>query len=124
MPRRDLDKWRAANGGYDLCDRQQPRHIGLPDYLLLVARIEPARVRLVPKTAIPEDGHDDDGPFAFVACPCGARPIVRAPLERCPSCERYYCLVFPRVFVTYGAMAPPPLPDRTPPTLACGGAAE
>jgi hypothetical protein len=106
----DREKWLHANGGYDLVDRRIPRRLGLPDYLLVVARIEPARVRKVPSRAVVDDGHDDDGAFAFVDCPCGAKPIVRADLGKCSGCERYYVLVGSgSVFLTYGAMTPPPL---------------
>lgn len=106
----DREKWLHASGGYDLLDRRAPRQLGLPDYLLVVARSEPARVRKVPRQAVVDDGHDDDGDFAFVACPCGARPIARERLERCSGCERYYVLVAAaQVFVTYGEMAPPPV---------------
>lgn len=106
--------WRQAGGPfaeYDTLDRKQPRRHGIPDYLLMIARIEPARVRRVPSVAIEDEGTDDAGGFAFVNCPCGARPIVRDDLEKCKGCERYYVLVSTgRVYLTYGAMSPPALP--------------
>lgn len=106
----DRERWLHASGGYDLVDRRQPRQLGLPDYLLMVARIEPARVRKVPRHAVVDDGQDDDGEFAFVVCPCGAKPIARGSLEKCSGCERRYVLVArSHAFVTYGAMTPPPL---------------
>lgn len=97
---------------YDTLDRKQPRRHGLPDYLLLIARIAPGRVRRVPSSAIEDEGLDDElGDFAFVNCPCGARPVVRDDLEKCNGCERYYVLVERgRVYLTYGAMSPPELP--------------
>jgi len=110
VPLNDREKWLRAAGGYDLLDRRQPRQLGLPDFLLMILRIDPARVRKVPREAVADDGHDDDGEFAFVACPCGARPVVRERLGRCSGCERRYTLVAARrVYVVYGAMAPPPL---------------
>ena len=105
----DRQKWLRAAGGYDLLDRRAPRRLGLADYLLLVARSDPARVRTVPQRAVVDDGHDDDGDFALVACPCGTRPIVRERLERCGGCERFYALIGPKVFCCYGEMTPPPL---------------
>lgn len=117
----DREKWLHAAGGYDLVDRRQPRQLGLPDYLLMVARIQPARVRRVPARAVVDDGHDDDGDFAFVACPCGAKPIARGALAKCSGCERYYVLVAPgHVFLTYGEMTPPPLSDRSQVAGAAG----
>lgn len=113
--RYDFDDRPGREGGsafaeYDLLGRKQPRVISIPDYLLMVARIDPARVRRVPAAAITEEGLDDQGEFAYVACPCEAHPVVRGELEQCTSCERRYVLVGTgAVFVAYGAMEPPPL---------------
>jgi hypothetical protein len=106
----DREKWLHATGGYDAVGRRVPRQLGLPEYLLLVARIEPARVRRVPARAVVDDGIDDDGEWAFVACPCGAQPVVRRALEKCRACERYYVFISPGfVFLSYGSMTPPEL---------------
>lgn len=112
-----LDRWRAANDGYDGLGRRQPRRIfTVPDCLLMVARIEPARVRRVPASAVAEDGADDEGGYSMVTCPCGGHPIARERLARCPGCERYYTHVRPgSVWVTYGAMSPPPLTSGSSP---------
>jgi hypothetical protein len=115
-----LEKWRTAQdtpvrgaGGpfaeYDLLGRKQPRRFGNHDYLLMIARIEPARVRRVPAAAIDEEGIDEEGEFALLECPCGARPVVRPKLERC-QCERYFVLIAAgSIWVTYGETKPPPL---------------
>lgn len=104
------ERWLLAAGAYDPHGRRQPRRVDLPDYLLMIARIDPARVRRVPKRAIADDGVDEDGDFALVTCPCGARPVVRFELAKCSDCERYYTLIAPGyVFLTYGEMTPPPL---------------
>lgn len=111
----DFEDRRARQVGgpfaeYDFLGRKQPHRLGLADYLLLIARIDPARVRRVPSTAIAEEGADEIAEFAFVDCPCGARPVVRQTLEQCKGCERWYVLFEQGVvFVTYGEMAPPPL---------------
>jgi hypothetical protein len=97
----------------DLLGRKVPRRLGLPDYLLWIARIDPARVRKVPARAIVDDGRDEDGEFTLVACPCGHQPVVRPALERCPGCERHFVHVEQgAVWVTYANMTPPPLTAR------------
>lgn len=103
---------------FDYLGRKVPHRIPLPAYLLMVARIEPARVRRVPPRAVVENGVDEAGDFALVACSCGHRPVVRAELAKCSACERYYTLIDDgSVYVTYGEMAPPPLPvARTSPS--------
>jgi hypothetical protein len=94
----------------DSFGRQLPTHIGIGHYLLTIARSDPARVRLVPAGGIVEEGVDEES-YALVACPCGARPVVRERLLKCEGCERWYCYVDGhRLFVVYGAMSPPPLP--------------
>lgn len=93
---------------HDFLGRQVPRRQGIEGYLLFIARISPGRVRSVPARAVLEEGVDDDGPFAMVACPCEARPVVTSRLAKCPGCQRWYVYVEGgRAFVTYGAMTPP-----------------
>lgn len=99
-----------AMGNVDRLGRKQPRRLGLPDYLLLIARLDPNRVRAVPARAIVEEGLDGDGEHALLDCPCGAHPIVRASLDKCSGCERHYALSGPGlVWVAYGAM---PVPEN------------
>lgn len=102
--------WRRASEPFverDFVGRQIPRHQGIEGYLLLVARLDPGRVRSVPARAVLEEG-EDDGPYALVACPCEHRPVVTSVLTKCPGCERWYVYVTGgKVFVAYGAMAPP-----------------
>lgn len=95
---------------FDDFGRRIPRRLGIADYLLTIARSEPARVRRVPSAAVVEEGDDDDGPFGMVTCPCGGRPIVRSVLEPCVGdCDRYYVRFDGgMVFVAY-AGEPPPL---------------
>jgi hypothetical protein len=104
---------RQAGGPFSEWDglsRKQPRRFASPDYLLLLARIEPGRVRRVPASAIVSDASDDEGgELSLIECPCGARPVVRSALRECPGCERWYSHVGPgAVYVAY-ADAPPPL---------------
>lgn len=110
-----LDRWRAANDGYDGLGRPQPRRMfTVPGCLMMIARIEPARVRRIPVSAIAEEGVDDNGGFSMVACPCGAKPVAQERLAKCPGCERYYVHVrVGNVYVVYGAMEPPPLPGSS-----------
>jgi hypothetical protein len=90
--------------------QREPARLTIGDYLLVIARSEPARVRRVPSSAIVEDGTDDSGEFSCVECPCTARPVVRSKLEKCLGCERYYVEIEPgAVYVAYGEMPPPPL---------------
>lgn len=97
----------------DRLGRKQIRRPPLPAYLLIMARIDPTRVREVPQLAIAEDGVDDQGAYALLSCPCGGQPIVREGLEKCVGCERYYTLTAPGcLHVVYGAMEPPPLIRR------------
>jgi hypothetical protein len=96
---------------HDGFGRQLPTHMGIGHYLLLCAKLDPTRVRTVPRGGVVEEGVDEES-YALVACPCGARPVVRPRLVRCEGCERWYCYVDGRrVFVVYGAMEPPPLPS-------------
>lgn len=121
-----LQRWRDAGYGFDWDDlpqvqlgpfgsvdslgRKIPRRLGIHDYLLTVARSEPARVRRVPAAAVSEEGIDDEeGPYALVTCPCGARPVVRAALAKCTGCDRNYVCIDGGVFVAYGNMLAPPL---------------
>lgn len=70
------------------------------------------RLAIVPPTAIPEQGTDENGTYAFIECPCGAKPVARVAIERCVGCERYY-VISPdggRVVVLYGEM---PIPGAT-----------
>lgn len=115
-----LRRWRQAEarpvahraGGpfstFDELGRKSLRRLGLADYLLEVARSEPARVRRVPSKAIVEEGDDDAGPFSFVACPCGMRPVARSELVKCGGCERNYVrFEHGTVFVVYAGEVPP-----------------
>ncbi len=122
------DRWTAAAGraaphigdplaATDQLNRRIPGHVGVPRYLHTIALWDPDRVRLVPSVAVTEEGDDDVGEFALVACPCGAHPIVRPRLVRCvgDDCERWYTYMNGgKVFVVYGEMAPPPRPPVVP----------
>lgn len=93
-------------GSVDGLGRKIPRRLGIPDYLLTIARSEPARVRRVPSVAIIEEDESD----AFVKCPCGAHPVAEARLVKCPGCERHYVRLDDGVvFVAYGNGPTPPL---------------
>jgi hypothetical protein len=125
-----MQRWRDAGGDFDWEDepaRQQsgpfslfdslgrkiPRRLGIADYLLTIARSEPARVRRVPSQAVVEEGEDEHGSFSFVTCPCGARPVVRQRLEKCDGCARNYVrFEGGAVFVAYGDGGAPPLSIR------------
>jgi hypothetical protein len=104
---------RQAGGLFTARDhlgRKVPRRLGIADYLMVVARSEPARARRVPASAIVEEGCDDDGEFTLLACPCGAQPIVRSALAKCLGCERWFVQIQQgRLYVAYGAVAAPPL---------------
>ncbi len=109
------ERWLAAERHeltYTKPEVKHPVRMDPGHYLLAIARIDPARVRRVPAAAIVEQGVDDDGDFSLVACPCGARPVIRLALIPCSGseCERWYVQVETSVWVTYGAMTPPPLP--------------
>jgi hypothetical protein len=70
------------------------------------------RVALVPAGAVPEQGTDELGSYSFITCPCGARPVARAQIDKCTGCERYY-VISPdggRVVVLYGDMEIPGTP--------------
>lgn len=115
FPWRDEPRETVIFGSLDALGRKIPRRLVLADYLLLIARSEPARVRRVPSQAIVEETEDErEAPVSYVQCPCGEHPVVSATLEKCPGCERYYVRLEDGglVFVVYGEMAPPPL---TPP---------
>lgn len=92
---------------YDRLGRRLPRRLPMTHFIELAVRSKPDRLREVPRRAVADDGVDDDGHFAMVECPCGGKPIVRYPIEKCGGCERYYVLVAPTVFVLYGDMALP-----------------
>lgn len=94
----------------DLLGRTFGRRLPMTTYIDLMMRSKPERVREVPRAAIEEDGHDDDGPFAMVKCPCGHQPIAHYCIEKCSGCQRYYLTFGPKVFVIYGDMEPPALP--------------
>lgn len=98
---------------YDAFGRKLPRRLGSADYLLVIARSEPARVRRVPSQAVVEEGDDDDGAFALVECPCGTRPVVRGLSTKCTGCNRNYVrFEGGTVFVAYGDGQVPPLSVR------------
>lgn len=98
----------------DRLDRRQPRLLAVGSLLhagisLMSLRLRDDcsnRVRRVPRKAVVDIGDDEDGPFAFVVCPCGSRPIARGGLTKCPGCERWYTF-HQRVYVVYGDMDPP-----------------
>lgn len=107
-PQSELMQWRAAAEREVKGAALTPRRLGLGDYLSAALQGSWDRVRRVPGSAITEDGVDDEGDFAFVACPCGAHPVVRDKVEKCPGCERWYLLVaLGSVWVIYGEMTPP-----------------
>lgn len=89
--------------------------------LALIVRSVPGmaeRFRRVPGRAVVESGSDGDGPYALVECPCGQKPVVRAPLRQCSGCQRFYMLPRATAWVFYGDMEPPPLPpDAVPDVL-------
>lgn len=95
---------------FDRVDRKEPTLFEVAHYILFAPGLK-QRSRNVPLKAIAEHGEDDDGPFALVECPCQSKPVVRATIEKCPGCERYYMLTAKRVIVVYGAMKPPGQPD-------------
>lgn len=95
----------------DSLGRQVPRRLGVETYLLMFARMAPERVRRIPSTAILEEGEDEQGRYALVRCPCGGHPTVRARLQQCDGCGRFYVsLALGAVWVAYGDMPVPPLP--------------
>lgn len=108
---REAEDTRGQEGGlfatYDAIGRKNPRRLGHADYLLLIARSDPARVRRVPSIAVVEEGEDDQGPFAFITCPCGTRPVARTALAKCGGCDRNY-VRFEQgtVFVAYAGEIP------------------
>lgn len=97
---------------HDRIGRKQLRRLPLTLYIELMVRSNSDRLRKVPRSAIEEDGADDDGPFAMVRCPCGRQPIARYSIDKCVGCSRSYVLVMPTVFVMYGAGMDPPSTDR------------
>lgn len=80
--------------------------------LLVGSAFVAERLRAVPDRAIAETGIDDDGLFAYVACPCERKPVARPVPAKCPGCERHYVTSGPNpaVYVIYGDMEPPPWP--------------
>jgi hypothetical protein len=95
-------KWRESQyavRGWD----PKPRTITIVDYLLMIAQTNPGRVRRVPARAVVESGLDGEGFFSLVTCPCGARPVARIQLKKCPGCERHYVdIAEGTVYVAYG----------------------
>lgn len=70
------------------------------------------RAVVIPASAVEEQGSDELGDYCLVKCPCGARPVARPCIDKCPGCERYY-VVSPdggRVIVAYGDMEVPKPP--------------
>lgn len=104
--------WRRAREHETKYTRLTPRRLSFADYLTPFLARSPGRVRKVPISAISEDGTDSEGDFAFVACPCGAHPVVRSQIAKCDGCERWYIVPeLGAVFVIYGDMEPPPPPS-------------
>lgn len=95
----------------DRLGRRDLRRIPISTLLAALGPGLARRLREVPRRAIVEDGADDDGHFAMVACPCGRQPIVRYSIAKCSGCERFYVAVMPSVFVIYGDMTPPEIPS-------------
>jgi hypothetical protein len=93
-------------GEYDRLDRKEGHWLELPHYLLQVDLLK-QRARKVPVRAVAEYGEDEDGEFALIECPCGARPIAKTIIEKCRGCERYYLLTRKGPLVLYGDMEPP-----------------
>lgn len=91
---------------YDRLDRKEGHWVGFPHYLLHVDLLK-RRTRKVPLRAVAEYGEDEDGEFALIECPCGAKPIAKTDIEKCPGCERYYLLTGKGPLVLYGDMEPP-----------------
>lgn len=92
---------------YDRLDRKDPGRPTFAHYALWMPGLL-HRMRPVPARAVDEYASDDDGDFALISCPCGAKPIARAPIEKCPGCERYYTILGgKRAIVIYGAMTVP-----------------
>src|SRR5205807_74066 len=91
-------------GRPDALGRMMPRRVPVSTYIEIALRSQPGRLREVPRAAVEEDGHDDDGPFAMVRCPCGHQPVARYEIAKCSGCERYYVACGPKTFVLYGAM--------------------
>lgn len=96
---------------YDVLGRKQFTRSSIWSFLRWIPGLA-ERVAIVPPRAIPQQGSDENGTYAFIECPCGAKPVARAAIEKCVGCERYY-VVSPdggRVVVLYGDM---PLPGAT-----------
>jgi hypothetical protein len=92
-------------GEYDRLDRKEPVVMDNAHYMLYLPGLK-QRTRRVPGRAV-EFGEDDEGDYAFIECPCGAKPIARAGIEKCPGCERRYLLTGKGPLVVYGDMEPP-----------------
>lgn len=96
-----------ATSDFDRLDRKDLRPLRVAHFALFVPSMA-RRFRHVPMRGVAEYAEDDDGPFALIECPCGAKPIARAQIEQCPDCERYYTILDgKRALVFYGAMTPP-----------------
>lgn len=116
FPQLDRPRETVLFGSVDALDRKIPRRLEIADYLLLIARSEPARVRRVPASAVVEEAAEDETEVAYVTCPCGAHPVARPALEKCVGCERHYVRFEQTgmVFVCYGDMEPPLLQPPAP----------
>lgn len=93
---------------YDRLGRKQPHRLSIAALTMKFPGML-RRTRVVPLSAVVEEASDGEGEYALVKCPCGASPIIRREIEKCPGCDRWYYLVI-RVYVVYGAMEMPPLP--------------
>lgn len=113
-----MDRWinpHRRDVEYDALRRQLPRRV---DFNLILRAIGACRdehgqcfadrIRAVPALAVAESGSDDDGAYALVSCPCGAKRVVRASPVKCSGCERYFVLsASGAAFVLYGDMDVP-----------------
>jgi hypothetical protein len=96
---------------YDTLGRKQFTRSSIWSFLRWIPGLA-GRLAVVPPSAIPEQGADENGIYSFIECPCGAQPVARAAIEKCVGCERYY-VISPdggRVVVLYGDM---PIPGAT-----------
>lgn len=96
---------------YDTLGRKQFTRSSIWSFLRWIPGLAD-RLAVVPPTAIPEQGTDENGIYGFIECPCGAKPVARAAIDKCVGCERYY-VISPdggRVVVLYGDM---PIPGAT-----------
>lgn len=108
------------HGDYDRTGRKEPVVLELAHHALAIPFLK-NRMRYVPGRAVAEYGEDDDGQYALIECPCGYKPIVRGPIQKCRDCERYYMLKRKGAVVVYGAMPVPgaPAADHTDESVWC-----